>query len=130
MSGPHEPTPGNHRLSLERGGDELPRLRELSPGQDLVGVSELVRAAMVAPELSAGVRQQLRARLRRSLGSGRRRRWRGGAVLRPALVVLAALVNFRFGKALLGSSWMTAPLVPFTIRPLADSSPMAVPELL
>lgn len=80
-------------------GREPPRLRELTPDEDLAGVAELVRAVAVpVPELTPHARQRGRARLRRALGVGgrRRRRW---AVLRPALLVVAALTSASVGGA-------------------------------
>jgi hypothetical protein len=78
---------------------ELPRLRDLPAEEDLAGVSELVRAAASLPAIPAVMRQRVRARLRRGLGSGGRRGRRWWTVLRPALVVVAALMSASVGGA-------------------------------
>ena len=82
---------------------ELPRLRDLPPGEDLVGVSELLRAAEPPPDLAADARQRIRARLRRDLAGPEVRHARWGFRLSPLLVVIAALVSASVVGAAVGS---------------------------
>jgi len=78
---------------------DIPRLRDLPADEDLVGASELVRAAAALPAIPAIVRQRVRARLRRTLGSGSRRGRRWWTLLRPVLVIVVALLSASVGGA-------------------------------
>ena len=77
---------------------DAPRLRDLPPAEDLLGVVPLVRAAVPLRDLGPVARHRIRAGLHRSLSQPiRRRGWR--LVLRPAVVLAAALLSASVGGA-------------------------------